>query len=84
MKCIDCSKCQIVIDDVTNAKARCILKTPPKKGKIITWACTSYKTFSDLLLDKNKQLGINRVKEILTRKKKAPVWCPLKDKETIE
>ena len=77
-RCIDCKHLKIDIDEVTNAEARCgALIGKRGKGKIITWACTTYFSREDAMLRRNPNYGEDRVKEILRAKKKPPRCCPL-------
>jgi len=79
MKCIDCENCIIEVDDDKNAKARCSIKNPPKSGKILTWAMTTFKTLDDAKIGKVYEFGDDRVKYTLQNKKTAPAWCPIKN-----
>lgn len=76
-KCVNCGHCEIHVDEFKNAKARCKLKVPPKQGKIIAGACTTYLSKFDASIGKVHKLGKNMVKEELHRKRKVPIWCPL-------
>lgn len=80
MKCVDCENCIIIVDDERNAKARCSIKNPPKKGKILTWSMTTYKTLEDLINRKVYEFGDDRVKLTLKNKKSEPNWCPISEK----
>lgn len=79
MKCFDCENCVSVVDDEKNAKARCSIKNPPKLGKILTWAMTTYRTLEDAMYGKVYEFGDDRVKYELQNKKSVPIWCPIKD-----
>jgi hypothetical protein len=77
LKCIDCENLKLEIEEGTrNTRARCSLKNPPKKGKIITWACTSYENPFNAMLNIDPNYGDDRVKEVLNKKNTAPSWCP--------
>lgn len=43
------------------------MATKSKKGRIITWACTTYATKEDAMWHVNSNLGENRVKESLEK-----------------
>lgn len=83
IKCIECDNCLIDTDEFTNAKARCKLSTPPSKGKIITWACTTYETIEDAMLGRVKEYGEDRVLDALEKQKRTRRWCPKKNDGTI-
>lgn len=80
IKCSSCNSCKIVLDGRTNAEARC-MATKSKKGRIITWACTVYKSREDAFWGRVSEFGEDRVKESLEKQNKAPKWCPLKESE---
>lgn len=76
-KCIYCKFCKIeIIDDTGYCEARCVKKTPPKKGKILYWAFSSYRKEDDNSFT-FKESGDDRVIKALNDKKKEPSWCPL-------
>jgi hypothetical protein len=71
MKCLNCEHISGEVDKTGFCRARCTLKTTPKKGKIIYWASTTlFPT----------EYGYERVEQELKRKKSAPKWCPLTKK----
>ena len=76
-KCINCENLKIDIEKTGYAAARCLIKNPPKAGKIITWANTVFETYGDAVMGINGELGGNRIILELQKKKKAPYWCPL-------
>ena len=76
MNCKDCNKLFLEIDEYRNTRARCLLKVPPKKGKIITWAMTTF-----IVPGVVSKYGDYRVKVEMENKKKAPIWCPLNNKK---
>ncbi|OZV12296.1 hypothetical protein CIW83_09360 [Tissierella sp. P1] len=65
-RCEHCINCKIIIDELTNAEARC-MATKSKKGRCITWACTVYKTREDAMWRVNGTAGESRVKESLSK-----------------
>lgn len=77
MKCIECSECILTTDEVGCTHARCKAFVPPKKGRVIAWAYTTYASEIYIMIRQPSQTGTDRVNEILSKKKKAPSWCPL-------
>jgi hypothetical protein len=91
VKCLECENFYVDIERTKvgivrhyslfpyNAKGRCKLFTPPKKGKIITWASTTLKsTWGGINLKNVKEFGYCRVIKNMNQKKKTPAWCPIK------
>ena len=81
--CVNCEHLFLEVIDGNECKARCKLSTPPKKGKVITWAMTSVvplgvaMPMGDGLFRgqvKVKETGEKRVFEDL-KKRKTPSWC---------
>lgn len=74
MKCINCEKCKIIVNQLgTYAEARCEFKIQPKKGKVLASAFTTYKGFS--IIKDIKEYCKDRVMKKLELCE--PKWCPL-------
>lgn len=65
--CIGCDNLIYTpMDGFGGTHARCKAKTPPKKGKILNWCCTTLMPYES---------GYDRAKRAM-EKQKTPKWCP--------
>lgn len=72
--CTGCTHFYLEKPDSETCRARCKLSSPPKKGRIISWALTTYKkTDTGFVLS---ETGEKRVVEKM-EKRRIPTWCPL-------
>lgn len=81
--CLNCEHFRIVREE-GGAKARCILSTPPKAGRIITWAQDTYEPIKGLewmqpssISFKLHERGEDRIIEQLQKNPRKHKWCPI-------
>lgn len=76
IKCINCEHYRTETDDTGYTEARCKGGKSSKKGKMLTWACTTvnspFEPFGGLV----KEYGNVSVEKYM-KDRKTPKWCPL-------
>jgi hypothetical protein len=78
-KCYKCKHMWLKKDETGQGWAKCTLikKGPRSEGKVITWACTTFKSWEAAFFNDGPNYGYNRVLEYLKKRKTTPRYCPL-------